>query len=127
MDPQVAAQVRNSLITIGGAVVGSSLTKYGVDANAVMPSAVGLLMALGGAAWSWFGHRHSAVINAATKVPGVIAVVTTPAVAVAASPSKDPLENRPPSVDGKDAAPVITLSETPQLLEMLQRAGIQRA
>ena len=125
MDPQVTAQIRNSLITLGGILVGSSLAKYGVDANAVIPSAVGLVMSLGGAAWSWVSHRHSAVINAATKIPGVVAVITTPALAVAASPSKDALEDRPPSVEGKDAAPVITLSETPQLLEMLQRSGVK--
>lgn len=76
MNPQIAAFLRNTLISLGTAAA----VKFGVDA-AVVPSVVGVIMMIVGFVWSGYGHTQSSTIAAAAALSDVRAVVTTPLIA----------------------------------------------
>jgi len=72
MDTQISAAIRNILIFAGGMIA----TKFGLDGS-VVPTIVGVLMSIGGAVWSAFGHTTQAKIAAVAALPEVKAVLTT--------------------------------------------------
>jgi hypothetical protein len=73
---QLAAFIRNTLISVGSGVA----VKYGLDASLV-PSVVGAGMTIAGFAWSAWGHTRNNTIAATRSIPGVEAVVAIPSIA----------------------------------------------
>lgn len=76
MNPQISAVLRNILIAGGGAVA----MKFGLSADMV-PTVVGIIMSLGGAAWSAWGHSRNSVIASAAALPEVRAILTSSEIA----------------------------------------------